>query len=60
MLLLGGVFMLVGTLLDAAWALLAARAAGSLGRRRARLIERLSGTCLAGGGLWLLAAGREA
>ena len=59
-LLLGGVFMLVGTLLDAAWALLAARAAGSLGRRRARLIERLSGTCLAGGGLWLLAAGREA
>ena len=59
-LVLGGVFMLVGTLLDAAWALLAARVAGRFGRHRARLVERLSGSCLAGGGVWLLAAGREA
>lgn len=59
-LLLGALFMLVGTLLDGAWALLAAGFADRFGRRHARLVERASGTCLAGGGLWLLAAGRGA
>lgn len=57
---LGLIFMLVGTLLDSGWALLAARASRHLERRHARLVERTSAACLAGGGLWLLAAGRSA
>ena len=39
-LVLGAVFMAVGTLLDAAWALLAARLSRRIGRRHARLVER--------------------
>lgn len=57
---LGLIFMAVGTLLDSGWALLAARASQRLERRHARLVERTSATWLAGGGLWLLAAGRSA
>lgn len=57
-LLLGVIFMLVSTVLDFAWVLLAARLAQRIGPGHARVVERASGTCLAGGGLWLLAAGR--
>ena len=59
-LLLGAVFIGVGTSLDSAWAVLASRASEWLGPARARLVERLSGTCLVGGGAWLLVAGRDA
>jgi len=58
--MLGLIFMVVGTLLDSGWALLAARASRRLERHHARLVERTSATCLAGGGLWMLTAGRSA
>lgn len=56
-LLLGLLFMAVATVLDAVWAVLAGRAAGWLGGQRVRYLEKLSGTCLVGGGAWLLLAG---
>ena len=52
-LLLGGTFMAVAILLDGAYALAAGRAGGLLERRNVRLLERASGTCLIGGGVWL-------
>jgi threonine/homoserine/homoserine lactone efflux protein len=51
--LLGGTFMLVATLFDGTYALAAAHAGTWLGRRHVRVIERLSGTCLIGGGFWI-------
>ena len=51
--LLGATFMAVATLLDGAYALAAGRAGEILSRTRLRLIERVSGTFLIGGGLWL-------
>jgi threonine/homoserine/homoserine lactone efflux protein len=52
-LLLGATFMAVATVLDGAYALAAGRAGGLLSRGNIRLVERLSGTILIGGGLWL-------
>lgn len=52
-LFLGVTFMAVATLLDGAYALAAGRAGGLLSRANIRLVERLSGTILIGGGLWL-------
>jgi threonine/homoserine/homoserine lactone efflux protein len=50
---LGLTFMLVATIFDAVYAILAGRAGIWLSTTRVRLIERFSGTLLIGGGLWL-------
>ena len=60
LLVLGAVFMLVGTVFDAAYALAAGRVGRRLDRRRARTAERVSGSFLVGGGLWLAASGTRA
>lgn len=52
-LILGGLFMLVGILLDGAYAVLAGRAGSFLSRRNVRAVEVSGGTMLVGGGLWL-------
>jgi homoserine/homoserine lactone efflux protein len=52
-LFLGATFMVVATLLDGAYALASGRAGAWLSRNNVRLVERLSGTCLIGGGAWL-------
>lgn len=52
-LILGLVFMLVGAIFDSAYALIAGKAGSLLTRTRVRLVERISGTILIGGGLWL-------
>ncbi|MEZ5727994.1 MAG: LysE family translocator [Burkholderiaceae bacterium] len=51
--LLGATFMTVATVLDSAYAVAAGRMRSLLSRRRVRLLERISGTCLIGGGIWL-------
>lgn len=51
--LLGGTFMVVASLLDACYAVGAGRAAGWLSRPRVKLVERISGVLLIGGGLWI-------
>jgi threonine/homoserine/homoserine lactone efflux protein len=56
--LLGATFMVVATLLDGAYAVAAGRAGGLLSRARLRLVERVSGTLLICGGLWLAVARR--
>ncbi len=55
---LGLTFMVVATVLDAMYAVLAGSSARWLSRRNVRALERVSGTCLIGGGLWL-ALGRR-
>ncbi len=50
---LGGVFMLIATTCDIGYALLAGRAGRLLTRGRVMLVERISGTLLIGGGLWM-------
>lgn len=57
-LFLGGVFMAVATVCDSAYAFAAGGAGSYLTRARVRLAERISGTCLIGGGLWLAFARR--
>jgi homoserine/homoserine lactone efflux protein len=52
-LLLGATFMVVATVLDAAYALLAGGAGRWLSRTRVRALEIGSGLCLIGGGIWL-------
>ena len=56
--LLGGIFMAVATIFDGLYALAAGGAGGWLSRERVRLTERISGTFLIGGGLWLALARR--
>ena len=56
--LLGATFVVVATVCDSVYALAAGRTGSWLNRRNIRLIERISGTCLIGGGLWMLAARR--
>lgn len=51
--LLGATAMVVATLSDSAYALLTGRAGALLARHRVRLVSRLSGACLIGGGVWL-------
>lgn len=51
--LLGLTFMAVATLLDGAYALAAGRAGAALTRGRVRWVERVSGSFLVAGGLWL-------
>ena len=52
-LILGLVFMVVGAIFDSMYALIAGKAGSMLTRTRVRLVERISGTILIGGGLWL-------
>jgi threonine/homoserine/homoserine lactone efflux protein len=51
--LLGGTFMVIGTITDSAYALVIGRARGFISSRRIRLIGRISGCFLIGGGAWL-------
>jgi len=52
-LLCGLIFMLVATILDGVYAIAAGRAGRWLTGQRMRLLERISGSFLIGGGLWL-------
>ncbi len=52
-LILGVTFMIIASFLDGAYAVLSGKAGGWLSRRNLRLVERISGTCLIGGGIWL-------
>jgi len=54
-LILGGTFMLIATACDIGYALLAGRAGRLLTRGRVKVVERVSGTLLIGGGLWMAA-----
>jgi len=54
----GLIFMAVATVFDGLYAVAAGGAGGWLSRKRIRLAERISGTCLIGGGLWLAFARR--
>ena len=56
--LLGLTFMAVATILDSCYALLAGKAGRWLSQSRVRLVERISGVALIGGGLWLALARR--
>lgn len=51
--LLGATAMVVAMLSDGAYAVLTGRAGRLIAGRRARLLARLSGACLIGGGVWL-------
>jgi len=52
-LFLAGIFMIVATVFDAAYALAAGRAGRALTKGNVRAVEIGSGSLLAGGGLWL-------
>jgi threonine/homoserine/homoserine lactone efflux protein len=52
-LLLGGIFMAVATVFDSAYAFVAGRAGAMLTRARVRLLEKVSGTLLIAGGVWM-------
>ena len=47
------VFMVLAAFFDGAYALLAGSAGAWLSRARIKLVERISGSCLIAGGLWL-------
>jgi threonine/homoserine/homoserine lactone efflux protein len=51
--LLGVTFMIVAGLTDAAYALLAGRVRSFFSARRTRMLSRVSGGCMIGGGIWL-------
>lgn len=51
--LLGLTAMAIALVTDGGYAVLTGRAGALLSRKRIRLVSRLSGTCLIGGGLWL-------
>jgi threonine/homoserine/homoserine lactone efflux protein len=51
--LLGVTAMVIALVSDGAYAVLTGRAGALLTRKRARLVSRLSGVCLIGGGIWL-------
>lgn len=51
--LYGVIFMAVATIFDGCYALLGGRAGAWLSRKRIRIVERVAGTCLIGGGVWL-------
>jgi len=55
---LGLTFMAVATTLDSCYALLAGRAGDWLSQKRVRLVERISGVALIGGGIYLALARR--
>lgn len=51
--LLGVTAMAIALITDGGYAVLTGRAGALLSRKRIRLVSRLSGTCLIGGGIWL-------
>jgi threonine/homoserine/homoserine lactone efflux protein len=51
--LLGGTFMVVATILDGTYALLSGGAGAFLTRQRVKVVSRVSGAFLIGGGVWL-------
>jgi threonine/homoserine/homoserine lactone efflux protein len=51
--LMGVTFMVIATVCDGAYAVLAGRAGKLLSRQRVRLVSRISGLFLIGGGAWL-------
>src|SRR6266581_4575748 len=51
--LLGATFMITGAITDSIYALLAGRARLFFSGKRTRLLSRLSGGCMIGGGIWL-------
>ena len=51
--LLGVTFMVIAGMTDAVYALLAGRARRFFSARRTRLVSRISGGCMIGGGIWL-------
>jgi threonine/homoserine/homoserine lactone efflux protein len=51
--LLGVTAMLIALVSDGAYAVLTGRAGTWLSRKRVRIVSRLSGACLIGGGVWL-------
>ncbi|MEL6921997.1 MAG: LysE family translocator [Pseudomonadota bacterium] len=50
---LGGIFMLCATLFDGLYAVAAGKTGGWLSRANIRVVERISGTALIGGGIWM-------
>ena len=50
---LGLIFVGIATICDSLYALAAGKARGMLARNKIRVLERISGTLLIGGGLWL-------
>lgn len=55
---LGLLFMMVATVFDSLYAFAAGGAGARLSRERVRMTERIAGTCLIGGGLWIAFANR--
>jgi threonine/homoserine/homoserine lactone efflux protein len=55
---LGATFMVIATIFDGLYALLAGRAGNWLSKRRVRFVEVASGLSLIGGGVWLALRGR--
>lgn len=55
---LGGLFALIALLSDSAYAVLAGHAGRWLSHKRIRLLEIISGSCLIGGALWMVAKNR--
>jgi threonine/homoserine/homoserine lactone efflux protein len=51
--LLGVTAMVIALVSDGAYAVLIGRAGVLLSRKRVRLVSRVSGACLIGGGVWL-------
>jgi len=51
--LLGVTAMVIALFSDGAYAVLTGRAGALLSKKRVRLVSRLSGVCLIGGGIWL-------
>ncbi len=56
-LLLGGSFVAIAMITDAGYAVLAGQAGAWLSHKRIRMIEVISGTCLAAAGIWLALKG---
>ncbi len=54
----GMIFMAVATIFDGLYAFAAGSAGGWLSRGRVRIAERIAGSCLIGGGVWLALARR--
>ncbi len=52
-LVLGGIFMVVATVFDSLYVLLASKAGRALTQSRVRMVEKLSGSLLIAGGVWM-------
>ncbi len=59
-LVLGGVFMLVATIFDSLYVLLASKAGRALTQSRVRMVEKVSESLLIAGGIWMAALRRAA